>query len=289
MSEKANYFKIGSFFIVSVILFVIAVIIWGAGFFTSDKHYFETYFDTPVTGLTVGAPVESMGVKIGQVESIEFVSAVYDLSRDSTGVSEYDRYIRVVCSADSKETKERIGTLTEKQKDERLDKFIKQGLRLRLASNILTGQAYLEGTFVDPKRFPTLKIDWKPHYKYLPSAPGTFETMKDSVDKILIKLEEIDIKDMADNANKLLIEIRSLIKNPDSDAENVNFAQVLANLNAILEKVDRLTADKSDDFDKLLRNARLISDDIKELTQDLKEHPSEMIFSQPPKKSEVVK
>ena len=289
MSEKANYFKIGSFFIVSVILFVIAVIIWGAGFFTSDKHYFETYFDTPVTGLTVGAPVESMGVKIGQVESIEFVSAVYDLSRDSTGVSEYDRYIRVVCSANSKETKERIGTLTEKQEDERLDKFIKQGLRLRLASNILTGQAYLEGTFVDPKRFPSLKINWKPHYRYLPSAPGTLETMKDSVDKILVKLEDIDIKDLAHNANMLLIEMRQLLNDPNSDTKRVNFAEVLANLNDILERVDRQTANKSADVDKFLRNIMLISDDVKELTQRLKEHPSELIFSQPPKKSEVVK
>jgi len=98
MSEKANYFKIGLFFIISVILIVTAVIIWGAGLFTKDKIYFETYFDSPVTGLNVGASIQVMGVKIGQVESIDFVSAVYDISTDPTKVSRYERYIRVLGS-----------------------------------------------------------------------------------------------------------------------------------------------------------------------------------------------
>ncbi len=289
MSEKANYFKIGSFFLVSVVLFVIAIIIWGAGLFTSDKIYFETYFDTPVTGLTVGAPVESMGVRIGQVESIEFASAVYDIARDTTGASKYERYIRVVCSMSAEDAEKRVGSLTHEQRSVRLDNLVKQGLRLRLSSNILTGQAYLEGVFLDPKRFPTLEFSWQPQHKYIPSAPGTFDTMKDSVDKILVKLEEIDVKDLADNANKLLIEMRLLLNNPDDKTKRANFAEVLANLNDILERIDRQTANRSADVDKFLRNIRLISDDVKELTQKLKEHPSEIIFSQPPKKSEVVK
>ncbi len=80
MSTKPNYFKIGLFIIISVTLIVVAVVIWGAGFFTKDKIYFETYFDSSVSGLDSGASVELSGVKIGQVESIEFVSAVYDIA-----------------------------------------------------------------------------------------------------------------------------------------------------------------------------------------------------------------
>ncbi len=106
MSEKANYFKIGLFFIISVILIVTAVIIWGAGLFTKDKIYFETYFNSPVTGLNAGSWVELMGVKIGEVEEVGFASVVYDVSTDSTKVSEYERYVRVLCSISSKENKE---------------------------------------------------------------------------------------------------------------------------------------------------------------------------------------
>ena len=70
MSEKANYFKIGLFFIISAILIVTAVVVWGAGLFAKNKVYFETYFNSSVTGLDVGSSVELMGVKIGRVENI---------------------------------------------------------------------------------------------------------------------------------------------------------------------------------------------------------------------------
>jgi len=43
------------------------------------------------------------------------------------------------------------------------------------------------------------------------------------------------------------------------------------------------------EIDKFLRNLRAISDDVKELTAMIKEHPSEIIFSKPPAKSEMIK
>jgi len=289
MSQKANYFKIGLFFIISVILIVIAVIIWGAGLFTTDKVYFETYFDSSVAGLNPGASIAFRGVKIGNVESIQFVDAVYDLSTDSATVSKYELYVRVMCSLDKEESQEQVGDGTEEQREARIRNMIEQGLRLRLASNILTGQAYLEGVFLDPERFPLLDTIWEPKYLYVPSAPGTFATMKDSVDKILVKLEEIDIKAITDNISGVLVELMHLLKSSDPDAESVNLPQVMGRLDSILRRIDKQTANRSSDIDRFLRNMGAISDDIKELTARLKEDPSEIIFSQPPKKSEMIK
>jgi len=296
MSTKPNYFKIGLFVIISVILIVVAVVIWGAGFFTKQKIYFETYFDSAVTGLSTGASVELSGVKIGQVENIEFASAVYDISADPTVVSKYERYVRVLCSIDRKETKERAGDITEEQRAARMINLIQQGLRLRLASNILTGQAYLEGTFVDPNRFPVLDITWEPHYVYIPSAPGQFSTMKDSVDKILAKLEEVDISGLTEEIQEFFSEIRDtnqeikkLLINPDPNAETANLAEVLARLDNTLESVNRKIRTQGPEVDRFLRNLGAISDDIKELTATLKKHPSGLIFSVPPSKSEIIK
>ncbi len=296
MSEKANYFKIGLFIIVSVILIVTAVIVWGAGLFTKDKIYFETYFDSSVTGLDPGAAVELTGVKIGQVENIEFVSAVYDISTEPTKVSRYERYVRVLCSMDREKTKERAGDLADEQREARVRIMEKQGLRLRLVSNILTGQAFLEGVFLDPKRFPVLDITWEPKYMHVPSAPGGFSTMKDSVDKILVKLEEVDITGVTEEIKGLFGELRQtnqqiqgLLTNPDPNAESTNLAQIMARLDKTLEEITLKIKTQSPEIDKFLRNLRAISDDIKELTAMLKEHPSEIIFSQPPKKSEMIK
>ncbi len=320
MSEKANYFKIGLFFIVSVTLIVTAVIIWGAGLFTKDKIYYETYFNRPVTGLNVGSSVLLMGVKIGQVEEVDFISAVYDVSTDQESVTGYKPYVvRVLCSISAEGAKERTGDITNEQREARIRNMMKQGLRVRLASNILTGQAYLEGVFVDPNRFPILPITWKPRHMYVASAPGELSTMKDSVDRILVKLEEIDVKVIVDNINQLLVEVKQVAKdanvpgvtgemkalfaelrgtnqslqglltNPDPNAESGNLAQIMARLDTTLEKIDRRITINSPDIDKTFRNLRAISDDIKELTTILKEHPSELIFSQPPTKSEILK
>jgi paraquat-inducible protein B len=289
MSAKPNYFKIGIFVIASVALIVIAVIIWGAGLFNKEKIYFETYFDSDVTGLAIGSPVLARGVKIGQVESIAFAGSVYDVAPDKTKVSKYASYVRVLCSIPKEESEERTGDITDEQRVIRTKGLIRQGLRVRLASNILTGQSYLEGTFLDPNRFPVLDIIWKPKNMYIPSAPGEFSTMKDSLDKILVELEKIDVKAISDNANQLLIELRQLVKSPDTNVPSTNLPQVLAKLDSILERIDRQTAEKRPEIDQTISNMKSISDDIKELTEMLKKHPSEIIFSQPPAKSEMTK
>jgi hypothetical protein len=41
--------------------------------------------------------------------------------------------------------------------------------------------------------------------------------------------------------------------------------------------------------DRFISNLRAISDDIKELTATLKKHPSGLILSAPPSKSEIIK
>jgi phospholipid/cholesterol/gamma-HCH transport system substrate-binding protein/paraquat-inducible protein B len=296
MSTKPNYFKIGLFIIISVTLIVVAVIIWGAGLFTKQKVYFETYFDSTVSGLSTGATVELRGVKIGQVESIEFASTIYDISADPTRVSRYERYVRVLCSIDRKETEERAGDITDEQSEARMINLVRQGLRLRLASNILTGQAYLEGAFVDPNRFPVLDITWEPYYVYIPSAPGQFSTMKDSVDKILAKLEEVDVSGLTGEIQGFFSEIREtnqeikkLLVNPDPNAETANLAEVLTRLDNTLESINRDLRTQGPEIDKFLRNLRAISDDIKELAATLKKHPSGLIFTAPPSKSEIIK
>jgi len=296
MSEKANYFKIGLFFVISVILIVTAVIIWGAGLFTQDKIYFETYFDSSVTGLDVGAAVELSGVKIGQVENIDFASDVYDISTAPTEASRYELYVRVLCSISEEESKEWAGDITDEQEEARTRNLIQQGLRLRLVSNILTGRAFLEGTFLDPKRFPILDITWEPKYMYVPSAPGGIATMKDSVDRILAKVEEVNISGLTGEIQGFFSEIREtnqeikrLLMNPDPNTETANLAEVLTRLDNTLESINRKIRTQGPEVNRILRNLSAISDDIKELTAMLKEHPSEIIFSQPPTKSEMIK
>jgi ABC-type transporter Mla subunit MlaD len=362
MSMKPNYFKIGVFVIVAFVLILGAVVVFGSGLFTEEKLYFETYFSDSVSGLNVGAPMELKGVRMGQVEKITFARNEYEMPPGSEEDLTYGSYVVVLSSIEM----DNLPVVAEENRQQILSQFISRGFRVRLASNLLTGQAYLQGEYLDPERYPVLAVPWEPKHLYVSSAPGEFSTMKQSVDNILIKLEQIDtkrigglveellvsvnkavvdanipalssgIQDLVANADqavtgintaaisdgiqslvanankaiddvnvpaisnelqKLLVEARQtnqhiheLLKKPEkTPTQMANIAVMVANLNKALLRIDRLLSGQTPQIEQTLENLRDVSADLKDLTNGLKQHPSQLIFSQPPSKSEVSK
>lgn len=259
MTEKPNFFKLGIFILIALALIVGGLILFGSGAFGKEKVYFETYFSESVHGLTPGSSVLLSGVKIGLVEDVTFVRRSYDLPLDEAGISKYDQYIHVLCSA----LEEELPTPQAKDRQQRLPIYVQRGFRLRLASNIITGQAYLEAVFLDPERFPVMEVPWKPKYTYIPSAPSTFRAMQDSVDQILEKLEQIEFKTVVDNLNK-----------------------VLETLNQTLSQLDQLITGETPEVREIIENIRQLSENLNYLTEHLKDNPSELLFSAPPPKQE---
>lgn len=223
MGTKPNYFKIGLFVLLAVVILLIGVVIFGANLFEKERLYFETYFDNSVHGLSVGSPVEARGVQIGRVEQIDFVGDHYAIPVDDEAFQTFARYVRVVVSVDP----EFMLGVCELETDERLQRLVTGGMRIRYATEILTGIGYLEAEFLDPNRFPILDMTWTPEFCYLPSAPGEFNTLKDSVDKILYKLEQIDIQQMSETAHHLL-------KSMDQAITDANVAEVVNKVQDVL-------------------------------------------------------
>lgn len=315
MSTKPNYFKLGLFILISVFLFVMGIILFGSGVFAKEKIFFETYFADPVTGLAQGAPVLEQGVQIGVVESISFVRHDYDIPEVTKTSSPYRPLVRVVCSI-------RSGRLPEAEKGQNqahLDALIKNGLRLQLSTNILTGQGVIESGYLDAERFPVTVYPWMPEYLFIPSAPGDFTTMKDSMDKILHRLEQIETEKIAENINEVLISInegvnsgrieaiseevelfiseirqtnqnlKALLENPTPQEEMANITVLVDRMNTTLARIDQLILTRSPQVLETLENFRQMSENLKNMTEDLKKTPSELIFSQPPKKKESLK
>jgi ABC-type transporter Mla subunit MlaD len=338
MGTKPNYFKIGVFVIVAVVLTVAAVIVFGGGLFAQKEIYFETYFDESVSGLNVGAPMEYRGVRMGNVDNITFVPGEYEFPLGSEEFFKYQHLVVVVVSVE----RETLPAMTLEERMANLRRLIAGGLRVRLATNILTGQAYLQGDYLDPKRFPVLEVPWKPKRPYVPSAPGAFSTLKHSVDEILFKLEKVDTERIGDLIEQILASVlqavddanvpelsggiqnlvatskqaiedakvsavsseithlfaearatnqrlQKLIASEKSKGQTTNVAEVVAQLNTTLRRIDKLVADQRPQVDEALENLRRISANLEELTENLKKQPSELIFSQPPPKSEVLK
>src|SRR5919109_148501 len=178
--ERMSYFKIGLFVISAMVIGVIGVVVLGGGKFFKTKNIIETYIDESVQGLDVGSPVKFRGVLVGNVEQITLTSVEYSTRR---------RYVLVRAGISSNVFQFPLN-------DPASPIFmaeIEKGLRLRLAPQGLTGTAYLEADYLDPKRNPPLEIDWRPRYPYVPSAQSRITQFSDAVERILRNLEAVDI------------------------------------------------------------------------------------------------
>jgi phospholipid/cholesterol/gamma-HCH transport system substrate-binding protein/paraquat-inducible protein B len=160
--------------------------------------------------------------------------------------------------------------------------MITQGLRLRLNSEILTGIAYLEADYLDPNRFPVLEIAWEPKHLYIPSAPSVLSTLEDSLDRIFSRLEKIDTE-------KIGLALQDILVSLDRALRDANLPEVMKQLNETLYRINRLIATRKPEIEQTLENLKEISANLADLTETLKQHPSELIFSQPPPKSEALK
>jgi len=338
MSMKPSYFKIGLFVIIAFILIIIAVVVFGSSLFAEEKVYFETYFDGSVSGLNIGAHLENRGVRIGRVEKITFARTEYEMTIGSEDYLKYGNYVLVLSSIDL----ENLQEMTAEQRKQNLEQVIQLGFRVRLASNLLTGQAFLEADYLDPNRYPVLEVPWQPKNFYLPSAPGQFTTMKQSVDNILTQLEQIDTAEIGRLIEQILISVnkaiddanvpqissgllslvakvnetiddpnlsaaaseiknlfaetrltnqnlQKLLQSPQEDSQMANIAVMVAQLNRTLSRIDKLIATQTPKAEQALNDLQKILANLSDLTESLKRHPSELIFSRPPPKSEAIK
>ena len=312
MTEKPNFFKLGIFMLFGIALVIAGLVLFGSGIIAKDRIYFETYFAESVIGMSPGSAVVLNGLKIGVVEEMNFVRRSYDLPDDEIGISKYDQYIQVICSM--QETA--LPTPVDEDSRERLEKYVDNGFRMRLASNFITGQAYLKAEFLDPNRFPAMKVPWEPVNTYIPSAPSTLLTMRDSVDRILTKLEELDyksvventrhlletvnkavieadVKKISDNTNDFITELREtnkrmadLVSQPVSEEEMANIPMLINEFKSTLIQLQDAISTKNPELTEILENIKRVTENLNYITERLRDNPSDLLFSEPPTKKE---
>jgi len=349
--EKASYFKMGLFIIIGTIIAAIGVVALGVGTIFQKKILVETYIDESVQGLDVGSAVKFRGVPVGKVETISLTSAEYPTKR---------RYVLV-----------RIGLTTKifqaPLADAGSPSFItevEKGLRVRLASQGVTGAAYIEADYQDPARNPPLEIDWQPRYPYVPSTLSRITQLSESLEKILRSAENIDVgrlvgelekslltitkvaeganlDKLGGQANAFLTEVRDtnrqlkeLIGSNDVksafkdtaavasgarqiieraqgpvnqmladlpraaeslermvkrlDSVSADLPETSAQLRQTIQRLNRLIATQQQGIAATVENLQAISDDMKELTENSRKYPSQVLFGAPPTPSKVM-
>jgi phospholipid/cholesterol/gamma-HCH transport system substrate-binding protein/paraquat-inducible protein B len=261
MSAKTNYYKIGLFVIVGFVIVVIGIIVFGAGKFFREKVTIETYFNQSVQGLDVGAPLKFQGVQIGNVSHIAFVFNYYETDYNYVLVRAeiYPELVGI------RKIEGKI--LDEEERTKLLSGMIEKGLRLELSSQGITGVAFLNAIYLDPARYPILKIDWQPEYLYIPSAPGTITLITQAVENLTETIQDIDIKGIADKVDLLLINTNKAVEDAQVAAVSQDIRRLVASLENNSKKLDAIL--ESEEVKQSLRDASKALENIRVASQEL--------------------
>lgn len=234
MEGRALYLRVGLMILAGIALLLGLIWFIGGEQFRHGTVY-ETYFDESVQGLEIGAPVKYRGVTVGRVTNLGLVTAEYGEGMPLNFQHSTSRLVFVRFEVDTR----KIGRVPD------TETAVALGLRARLASQGLTGLAYLELDFVDPKQYPPLDVPWHPNAEYIPSMPSTLSQLQIAAEHLLDKLNAMNLDQVADQASGLLHDMRADLASGDVHTVLTEAATLLRTTNEAVRVADLpgLTAD----------------------------------------------
>jgi paraquat-inducible protein B len=239
-----------------------------------EKRPWLLYFDGSVRGLTVGAPVELQGIKIGEVID---VTLEFDWEKLA---------FRIPVLIETEP--ERIRFIGRETVDRKrgFDILVDKGLRAQLKTgSILTGQL-LVGLDFHPNA-PPAKVNWDGRYPELPTIPTPMEEITSGMTRIVEKLDTIpleqigrDLQKTMANLSKTTAELQKLVQKLDANVAPAATA-TLEQAQTTLVKVDRLLKAESPTGYELKRALGELAEaarNISILVDYLERHPESLVF-----------
>jgi len=167
---------------------------------TETSFQFLLRFDESVAGLSVGAPVEWQGIRLGTVTDVrvnllnETVDVVISMQPSRLGIQD----------------------ATEATMRARFQQWVDEGMRVRLASgNILTGQKLIH--LVDNVSNDPYRIDFDAgSYPELPTAPSEFNAIAKNTEELIGMLSSLPLNDLVVAATDLLNSVDTVVSQPAS-------------------------------------------------------------------------
>ncbi len=191
------------------------------------KLQFVMYFKGSVRGLNPGAPVEFKGIQIGSVLDVKLEFNSEDTSFRIPVVVEIepDRIVDRTAEADAPAAN-------------MLQTLVDRGLRARLSTgSLLTGQLYVELNMYPGTDIVYVGDNTTP-YPELPTIPGVFEAMTESIQNFVGKLETVDIEAIGENILGILDGTNELLNKAESEQTVTDLQSSVRSLKNILRDVE---------------------------------------------------
>jgi paraquat-inducible protein B len=247
-----------------------------------DPHYVRMRFSQALRGLDVGAPVEFVGVNIGSVVAVDL------------GYQRQDRSFPVIVTA--KLYPRRMGqaydALTAQGKTESVETLatfvgtlVDRGLRAQPRSaSLLTGKLYIALDFLPASSRTTFDASIRP--LELPTANGTFQELEASVGRLVKKVNDLPLEQIAADLHTDLTDLHETLSELHGRVLP-SAVDTLSALHTTLNSVDR-TLDVESPLQRglteTLSESRTTLQAVRELADYLDRHPDALLRGRRPQK-----
>ena len=211
MPKRKSRFIVGLFVTAGITLGVTAVVWLGASSFLEKGELYVTYFDESVQGLQMDSRVKYRGVDIGKVQWI--------------GVASDQKLVEVVV---------KIALAGE----------VGQNVVAQLRAAGITGIVFIELDRRNPRDAVLLPPEgMKSIYPVIPSQTSQTKQMITSADRIMERIEQVDIKGISDQAKQTARAMETFLSDGRMTSIMTNLDSTTATLDKSLRRIDRLLAE----------------------------------------------
>jgi len=182
------------------------------------------YFDSSISGLTTGSPVEWRGLTIGHVTSTRLE---YDVA--------HDRLRAPVTITIEPERVSIVGDASKFDRGQMIATLVRHGLRAQVkTTNYLTGQAVVS-LETNPKA-PPLELGQGDIYPVIPSEPGQFDAAIASASDILDHIKALPLDKVVNQANDTLKSFQDLANAPEIQQSLHSLTAALTSAQQLIEQ-----------------------------------------------------
>ncbi|MCU0586938.1 MAG: MlaD family protein [Syntrophobacteraceae bacterium] len=197
MAHSASRTLIGGFIVGALALLVVGLTVFGSGRFFQTTYPFIMYFESSVTGLTVGSPVVFRGVRVGSVTNIALVANPETLTMH---IPVYMKLEPERIQFSSNDTSHRRNPYA------RMKQLIERGLRAQLQTqSFVTGQLQISLDF-----FPDREA------KYV-GGDGALEipTVPTKLEELAKTLERLPLEQLVHEVFRAVEGISKVVRDPE--------------------------------------------------------------------------
>ena len=250
-SDSKPHFAFIGFTVIVGVAAIVASLIYLGGFGGRDMEFLvESYYDKPVSGLSVGSAVNFRGVKIGEVRDITMIRPRSpDFSPDDV------QRIRILMALNLR----RMGFTEKPDEDElrrMMDAYIEHGMRATVSASGITGLSRIELNMVENPP-PIAQLTWIPRHPIVPPAPSLIDSFSDVATRVMGQINKIDFVSVWSNVQSIAESTSRLMDNVDSlvEAQKSNLGEMMQNVNEASSRIDELSRRLEENPSLLLRPA----------------------------------